>query len=796
MANIDKNQIGYNEVMAAGTANALMVQYKRANAAPLDITDVFTSFENALDYAANGATSYAGQVIAVAGDGVKTQVYKITSGGTLVELVDAEALAELANEAGKIDEIKLNGSALTIVDKSVNIDLSAYGDKAWVTAEITKAATEGKVDLNGYATEQWVLDKGYITANDESVTNKALQSDVDEISSTLEKLIGDDTNQSIRQIAKNEVAGIVGSAPEAFDTLEEIASWISSDSAGTEALVARIGEIESDIEILSGDSHTHENKEVLDGITAEQVTAWDGAEAAAKAYADGKFQVKGDYEAAGAAAQALADAKADAAEKYQVKGEYEVAGAAAEVKSWVEEQKYLTEHQDISTLATKDEVAAAEAAAKADAAEKYQVKGDYEVAGAAAQALADAKTYVDDNIKTYNSGIATNVDSGNNINVLVQASTETEKNWLKVKEDNSLAVNEIGLDDAVTTKEITIEGGKWADAVKTVFTGGTVPVGTSWQSFLEAMLCVEKFAGTISTTNSFSVTCTAPGAGITGATNESSVEVGTKVILAGVSAQETKASQSITVKTFTYGYKVGENGAYNSATAYTETLTPTLKTSTSNLKETFSGFTSLDGTAIATKTGADSLDAVEMYVAEGENKAVVSQTGDTYTSSTAVTAGTLYVATNLKNYYKADKTTVNTYTPTAKSDEKTATNSSTYTITGYRNTFYGTTSSTATADAAFIRELTKSGHAVAADGTLTIKTTASDGHIRMVIASPRTIKTVANRTNTQDITVTLSNTHKTVSVPGANNYDPISYNVYDYTWNSAFGTDEWIITFN
>ena len=35
--------------------------------------------------------------------------------------------------------------------------------------------------------------------------------------------------------------------------------------------------------------------------------------------------------------------------------------------------------------------------------------------------------------------------------------------------------------DAVTTKDITIEGGEWATAVKKVFTDGKVPSGTSWQ---------------------------------------------------------------------------------------------------------------------------------------------------------------------------------------------------------------------------------------------------------------------------------------------------------------------------
>ena len=63
------------------------------------------------------------------------------------------------------------------------------------------------------------------------------------------------------------------------------------------------------IDTLSGSNHTHENKDVLDGITAEKVAAWDAAEANAIADAEAKYQVKGEYEVAGAAAQALADAK-------------------------------------------------------------------------------------------------------------------------------------------------------------------------------------------------------------------------------------------------------------------------------------------------------------------------------------------------------------------------------------------------------------------------------------------------------------------------------------------------------
>ena len=107
-------------------------------------------------------------------------------------------------------------------------------------------------------------------------------------------------------------------------------------------------------------------------------------------------------EASEAATQALENAKADAEAKYQVKGNYEAAGAAAAVKTWVEEQKYLTEHQDISGLATKVEVAEAVSEMATEAWVKEQnyltehqdisglaTKGEVASAQAAAEAYAD-----------------------------------------------------------------------------------------------------------------------------------------------------------------------------------------------------------------------------------------------------------------------------------------------------------------------------------------------------------------------------------------------------------------------
>jgi hypothetical protein len=434
-------------------------------------------------------------------------------------------------------------------------------------------------------------------------------------------------------------------------------------------------------------------------------------------------------------------------------------------ETWVGEQGFLTKHQDISGLATKEEVS---------------------------DAVLSAQTYADnlvENLKPYSGGTAVDVvDYTVNVNV-------AEGSFLEVNEENELTVTGITLDAAVTSKDITIEGGEWATAVKKVFTGGTVPAGTTWQSFLESMLCVEKFDTSYSMSKTFTVTCGTLGEGISGASNNSSVEVGTKVSLIAFDANETTPNQSYTVSTFDYGYKLGEDGTYNKNTSYTEKLTPSLKVSNDALTATFTTFVDESGNTIAKISQNTSIPQVNMRVMDGTNKVVIAQTGNTYTSSSAVTAGTIYVATNLKNYYNADKTTLNTYKPKITPEDKTATASTTYTVTGYRNTFYGTTSKTDAADATFIRTLNKSDKAIAAGNTISFETKSSDGHLRMVIASPRTIKSVKNSTGTQDLTAILNGTKTVVNVGGVDNFAPISYNVYDNTWKGAFGDETWIITF-
>ena len=924
---------------------ALNYSFSRNLNIPLDEDAVKVLRSDVETYVKTKSKCYAGQLFSVTGDTIENNglyvALKTGEDGSVIKLASQDALDAVAESAGKIDVIQLNGSALTINDKTVNIDLSdyvtnsdidskleSYATKSEVTEQIVSAMTGGEIELTGYAkiddvedlissaktevseyTDSKIsgLSEVYATKDDLNNLKSSSEETIDEKISglsevyaqkeVLETLVGEDSGKTARDIASEEIAKIVASADSSFDTLKEIADWITNDTEGAASMANDIAELksfsadtrlesletsahthenkgvidgisaeqvsawdsavsisaeikgvsedhESRIDVLEGlkhnhtnkdvidgisaeqvsawdsaaskehehankevidgisaeqvsawdsavsisaevkgvsedhesrignledSAHTHENKEVIDGISAEQVSAWDSAESKAKKYAD---SLSVNYDKAGSAASALTEALeytdtkisglsevyatidsvnetkeeiisastkyvddklVDYATKSEVTeqivsamtgGEIELTGYAKveDVKDMISSAKTeVSEYTDskISGLsevyASKELVEAivgedsgktareivseeiAKVVASADTSyDTLKEIADWilnDTTGAASMAndiedlksiSADTRLEALENVKELEGGIATEIDENKKINVKV---SESEGNFLEINESNELEVKEITLDAAKTSKDIVVEGGQWADAVKTVY-GSSVPAGTTWESFLEAMLCVEKFAGSITTSTAFTVSCGNINPGID---KNGTVEVGTKVTLGKTTANATTASQSLTAKTFTYGYKLGEDGSHNSSTTYTETLTPSKTESNDALKITFSNFKDAvnDGSAIEEKTGNGSIDSVEMYAMEGTNKVTVYQTGDTYTSSSAVTAGTIYVGTNLKNYYKSDKSTPNTYVPTFAVTSKTASDSTEYTVTGAHKYYIG-----------------------------------------------------------------------------------------------------------
>ena len=593
------------EQKAKDYADSLASNYDAAGAAESALTQ-------AKEYAEGLATNYdaAGAAIAAAESALTEAKYYTDD--------------EIAKLSDVYDSLGSAESALTVAKKYTDDKLVDYATQSYVTEQIVSAMTGGEIELTGYAKVEDVKSQ-VASAKTEAIEAASAYTDA-EISklsdvyaskSVVETLVGGDVEMSARAIAAEEVAKVVADAPEAYDTLKEIADYIANDITSAASLVNRVSDLEDidaesrldALEAISGQSHTHDNKELLDTYTQTE--------------------------------EDLADAVA---------------------------KKHEHDNAEVLDGITSDKVSAW------DAAEQ------------------NAKDYADglvENLKPYTGGTAVDIAD---YEVSVKVS-EDEKNFLNVNESNELEVTEITLDVAKTSKNITVEGGAWAELVKPIF-GDSVPAGTTWESFLEAMLCVEKFPGTISTTSAFTVSCGNINPGIDAS---GTVEVGTKVTLNKTVANATTASQSLKVATFAgsdgkvYGYKLGENGDHVNESEYNETLSATCSSSANTLKITFSGFADAvnDGSVIETKNGEGQIDAVTMYAMSGTNKVTVYQTGDTYTSSSAVTAGTIYAATNLKNYYKSDKITPNTHTPSFPVTSKTATDSTEYTITGAFKYFIG-----------------------------------------------------------------------------------------------------------
>lgn len=129
--------------------------------------------------------------------------------------------------------------------------------------------------------------------------------------------------------------------------------------------------------------------------------------------------------------------------------------------------------------------------------------------------------------------------------------------------------------------------------------------------------------------------------------------------------------------------------------------------------------------------------------------------------------------TNTNNPYEAGR---------IKAGTKSATSGA---VTGYRNTFYGTTTNKNALTSDTIRGLTKSGKALTNGNSFTV--TIPVGALRVVIAYPATLRdlTSVKDVNGMSAEIVSGFTKQTLNVEGANDYTAISYKIYTMEFASA-----------
>lgn len=207
-------------------------------------------------------------------------------------------------------------------------DAKAYADgKDAAIAAAKKAGDDAQADVDALEAKVGIVpaDKTVVAMIAEAQAaatydDTALTGRVTTVEEKVTTLIGDDASKSARTIASEEVAKIVAGADASYDTLKEIADWISShktdatamnsaittlegivDGIGgdgekttvveyvTDAIAAlKIGDyakaadltaLASRVSTLEGKAHTHNNKDLLDTYTQTEV---DLADAVAK----------------------------------------------------------------------------------------------------------------------------------------------------------------------------------------------------------------------------------------------------------------------------------------------------------------------------------------------------------------------------------------------------------------------------------------------------------------------------------------------------------------------------------
>ena len=251
---IPKDMVVTSGVITANTNDEKVLRLTIANQSePVDIlvsdlVDVYTAGDGIEISNSNEVSAKVVEAngLSVDSNGIAVSLADANSAGTMsaadfVKLGTIDASAQ----TNVIEEVKVDGTALTVTNKSVNIDLSGKVDNS------TFGTLSGRVD----ALEA-------VSAGTRLGTIEAISADTR--LGTLEAISADTRLDALEELSgethTHDNKGLL-------DSIDDTAvnSW---DDAADKA-------------------HEHDNKSVLDGISAEDVAAWDDAEQNAKDYADG-----------------------------------------------------------------------------------------------------------------------------------------------------------------------------------------------------------------------------------------------------------------------------------------------------------------------------------------------------------------------------------------------------------------------------------------------------------------------------------------------------------------------------
>lgn len=143
-----------------------------------------------------------------------------------------EGIVSTGGQANVLEGVKVNNTALTIADKIVNLLIATGTTNGTLAVNGVDVAIKGLAAL-AYKAE--VSQDDLDAALTAVIAAKASQSDLTALTNLVGTLPSTATATTVTGYITEAVAAIVADAPEAFDTLKEIADWIGEnpDSVAT-----------------------------------------------------------------------------------------------------------------------------------------------------------------------------------------------------------------------------------------------------------------------------------------------------------------------------------------------------------------------------------------------------------------------------------------------------------------------------------------------------------------------------------------------------------------------------------
>lgn len=163
---------------------------------------------------------------------------------------EIEAILEVGGEPNVLEGVKVNGTALSIAEKMVDILIATGATNGTLAVNSTDVAVKG---LAALAYKAQVSESDLDSALTAVLAAKAAKADVD-------TLIGSDTGKSVRTIANEELAAqlIPEGAQESLDTLTEIANWIQEHPDDASAMNTAITKLNGIVAGIGGEEDDYD----------------------------------------------------------------------------------------------------------------------------------------------------------------------------------------------------------------------------------------------------------------------------------------------------------------------------------------------------------------------------------------------------------------------------------------------------------------------------------------------------------------------------------------------------------